>query len=637
MTTLLAGLIAAPAIALVPMPTKMVAGAGEFHITRDTVIVASPGAEGSVARLREYLAPATGFRFPASRSTRGNSIRINLMPNAGFPREGYRLRVDSSGVDIRAGDAAGLFYGVQTLRQLLPADVYAATRRDVAWKVPYVQIEDEPRFGWRGLMLDVSRHFMPKADVKRFIDLLAAHKMNTFHWHLTDDQGWRIEIKKYPKLTTVGGFRKETMLGHYRDQKWDGQPHGGFYTQDDIREIVKYAADRHIQIIPEIEMPGHAQAAIAAYPELGNKAEHLEVWTRWGVNENVFNVEDSTISFLQDVLLEVMDLFPSEFIHIGGDECPKTQWKTSARAQELMRQRGLHDEEQLQSWFIRQMDKFLADRGRRLIGWDEILEGGLAPGAAVMSWRGEAGGIAAAKAGHDVVMSPNSYAYLDYYQARPTSTEPLAIGGYLPLETVYSYNPIPASLTADQAKRILGVQGNIWTEYIPNFKKVEYMAFPRALALAEVGWSPQSARSYDDFLQRLPSHLARLDRMNVNYRRLSPPVESVGGWRANEMTTTFSVKEWDVTQWAKQPGSYQATFAFSGGAHRLDIEWAELVVDGVSAGRDAHAGTTGGADRDNTYRLKLPRAGGKVVLRASVRTDGGTDSRGQIFLQRIGD
>jgi hexosaminidase len=362
---------------------------------------------------------------------------------------------------------------------------------------------------------------MPKEFVEKFIDLLALHKMNSFHWHLTDDQGWRIEIKKYPKLTEVGAWRKETLVGLLHDKKgpkFDGQPHGGFYTQEDIAEIVAYAKARHVNVVPEIEMPGHAQAAIAAYPELGCTGQKLEVFTTWGVDENIFSPRETSIQFLQDVLREVLGLFPSTYIHVGGDEARKTQWKASPEVQSRIKELGLKDEDEMQSYFVRRMDEFLTAQGRRLIGWDEILEGGLAPKATVMSWRGEKGGIAAARAGHDVVMAPTNYTYFDYYQSKNKAKEPLAIGGFLPLRAVYNYEPIPRELDADSAKHVLGTQGQIWTEYIAEPRQVEYMAYPRAAALAEAAWTPKSKKAYTPFLQRLAVHSKRLKALEVNYR-----------------------------------------------------------------------------------------------------------------------
>ncbi|HUP44876.1 MAG TPA: beta-N-acetylhexosaminidase, partial [Thermoanaerobaculia bacterium] len=484
-------------IAVLPRPVSVEPSEGSFTLGPETRIVADPAARTTAGQLASWLRPATGYALPVEPSQPGsNAIYLAIDPSlARLGDEGYLLDVTPRGVAIRARREAGLFYGAQTLRQLLPPAVFAASRQNgVAWTVPAVRIEDQPRFRWRGAMLDVARHFEPKEFVLRFLDLLALHKLNTFHWHLTEDQGWRIEIRKYPRLTEVGGWRKETRIGHERyGRGFDKKRHGGFYTQDEIREVVEYARQRHITVVPEIEMPGHAQAAIAAYPELGVTGKPLEVWTRWGVNPNIFNPSEKTILFLQDVLTEVLELFPSEFIHIGGDEAVKDQWKASAEVQARIKELGLKDEHEMQSWFIRRMDSFLASKGRRLIGWDEILEGGLAPGATVMSWRGVDGGITAAKAGHDVVMAPTSHVYLDYAQAKEPG-EPLNIGGFLPLENVYSFEPVPADLTAVEARHVLGAQGNIWTEYIPSPGHVEYMAFPRLVALSEVTWTPAARK-----------------------------------------------------------------------------------------------------------------------------------------------
>jgi hexosaminidase len=364
---------------------------------------------------------------------------------------------------------------------------------------------------------------MPKEFVKKFIDLLALHKMNSFHWHLTDDQGWRIEIKKYPRLTEVGAWREQSLIGHEQSDTtkhvFDGQRHGGFYTQDDIREIVAYAKARYVNIVPEIEMPGHAQAAISAYPELGNTGRQVGIREHWGVSQNILNPDDKTVAFMQDVLGEALTLFPGTFIHVGGDEAVKDEWKASPRVQARIRELGLKDEHELQSWFIRKMDTYLTQHVRRLIGWDEILEGGLAPNAAVMSWRGTAGGIAAAREGHDVVMAPGGKLYFDHYQSRDTNAEPLAIGGFNPIDSVYAFDPMPTELEPRFAKHILGAQGQLWTEYMPDPKHVEYMAFPRVSALAEALWTPTDRKDYVDFSRRLKVHLERLDILDVNYRQ----------------------------------------------------------------------------------------------------------------------
>jgi len=511
-------------VSIVPQPVDITVGRGFFTLKPDTVIVSQENTSALARDLSKMLSVATDYHLEVTKKTRAeNSIVLQI--NSGLKHlgtEGYRLKITPEQVKLQAPSTNGIFYGIVTIRQLLPAEIFREAKvKNIKWLMPCLEIEDYPRFSWRGMHIDVGRYFMPKEFIKKYIDLLALHKMNIFHWHLTEDQGWRIEIKKYPKLTQVGAWRKETIAGHLSKKpvKFDGVCHGGFYSQDDIREIVEYARRRYVTIVPEIEMPGHAQAAIASYPELGNTGKKLPVRTYWGVNKNIFNPQDSTILFLQDVLSEVLELFPGDFIHIGGDEAVKDQWKNSEKVQARIKALGLKDEHELQSYFIKRMDTFLVSKGRRLIGWDEILEGGLAPGAAVMSWRGEKGGVAAAKAGHDVVMAPTDYTYFDYYQGDP-KTEPLAIGGYLPLQKVYSYNPIPAGLTQKQAKHILGAQGQVWTEYIPTPKKAEYMAFPRACALSEVLWTPMEKKDYKNFIDRLHIHLKRLNILDVNYRHL---------------------------------------------------------------------------------------------------------------------
>lgn len=513
-------------ISVLPQPAIQSVTEGVFVLRADTLIVSDKPNQRTATMLAQWLAPATGYILKAKvREDAINTISLKLDASlARLGNEGYLLDVTPQRVTIRAPHEAGVFYGVQTLRQLFPPAIFSGVRQGVGWDLQAVHVEDQPRFGWRGAMLDVCRHFMPKEFVLEFIDLLALHKLNTFHWHLTDDQGWRIEIKKYPRLTQVGAWRKQTRLGHEgRNQHgFDKQRHGGFYTQREIREVVEYARQRHITVVPEIEMPGHAQAAIAAYPELGVKGEPLEVWTRWGINANIFNPNEKTILFMQDVLGEVVKLFPGTFIHVGGDEAIKDQWKASPQVQARLKELGLKDEHELQSYFIRRMDGFLTSKGRRLIGWDEILEGGLAPGATVMSWRGVKGGITAAKSGHDVVMAPTTYTYLDYYQSQDPGELP-AIGGFLPLETVYAFEPIPEDLTAEESRHVLGAQAQIWTEYLPTPGHVEYMAFPRLIALSEVTWSPKERKNYPDFLARLGVHEERLQYLNVNFRPIEKP------------------------------------------------------------------------------------------------------------------
>jgi len=520
-------------VAIIPRPVHLTRGTGAFLITPATAVVTDRATRQIGHRLADWLEPATGYRLPVTAASGAATRTIALRLDTTLSRlgdEGYRLTVTGTRITIRAPHPAGVFYGVETLRQLLPPDIFrAAPVSGVTWTVPVVEIEDQPRFAWRGAHLDVSRSFMPKEFVKKYIDLLALHKLNRFHWHLTDDQGWRIEIKKYPLLTAVGAWRRNSLIGvqhRYADTtQWvfDSVPHGGFYTQDDVKEIVAYAAARYITVVPEIEMPGHAQAAIAAYPWLGNTGQQLEVLNHWGVDQNILNPSDSAIHFMQDVLTEVLALFPSHWIHTGGDEAPKAQWQASPVAQARIRELGLRDENQLQSWMTAQMSQWLAARGRALIGWDEILEGGtegLAPNAVVMSWRGIQGGIAAAQAGHDVVMTPTSNTYFDYYQSQDQQHEPLAIGGFLPLDTVYAYEPIPPALDSAQARHVLGTQGQIWTEYQRTPKNVEYMVFPRLAALAEIAWTPRESKDFADFKARLAQHFNRLNALDVNYRPL---------------------------------------------------------------------------------------------------------------------
>jgi len=520
---------AAGRVLIIPEPVRMKTLPGVFVISPATAVAASGPATPEAQKLIDCLAPAMGFRLPLAEGAAPPADVIVLQIDdlrAELGDEGYSLEVTPERVVIRAATPAGLFYGVQSVRQLLPAAIFRkAALGGIRWAVPCVSITDYPRFAWRGLLLDTARHFMPKSFVLKLLDVMALHKLNSLQLHLTDDQGWRIEIRKYPKLTEIGAWRDETLIGHAGEKPWkfDGRRHGGFYTQDDIREIVRYAADRHINIVPEIEMPGHARAAIAAYPELGcNPDKPVRPWTVWGVCPDIFAPTDRTIAFLQDVLTEVMEWGPGRDIHVGGDEAIKDQWKASPVVQARIRELGLKDEAEMQSWFIRQMDTFLTKHGRRLVGWDEILEGGLAPGAVVMSWRGEQGGITAAHAGHDVVMAPTTHTYFDYCQG-PREKEPLAIGGDLPLEKVYAYEPIPAALSASEARHILGSQGQLWAEYMPTTRHVEYMAFPRAAALAEIVWSPKQPRDYKRFLERLRADLKRLDAMDVNYRSLDGP------------------------------------------------------------------------------------------------------------------
>ncbi|UCG88976.1 MAG: family 20 glycosylhydrolase [Gemmatimonadota bacterium] len=512
---------------VIPFPASISHRSGQFVLDENTAVVVSDPTDEELMRLARYAAEMMGIQL-------GTAVDIDTQPavagsdnTIGFflteeddRSEAYRLAVDSEAVKLESGSPAGLFYGLHTLRQLPQeaSERSALHGEGGTWFIPAVEIEDSPRFTYRGMHLDVGRHFMPVDFIKRYIDLMAMYKMNTFHWHLTEDQGWRIEIKKYPRLTEVGAFRRETILEqNFEPYVGDSTPHGGFYTQEEIRELVAYASERYVTIIPEIEMPGHSIAALASYPELACTEGPFEVATVWGIHEDIYCPSEETFSFLEDVLTEVMDLFPSRYIHIGGDEAPKVRWEESPLAQEVIRSEGLADEHELQSYFIRRIEEFLTAHGRRLIGWDEILEGGLAPDATVMSWRGTAGGIEAAKLGHDVIMTPTSHVYFDYYQGDPDH-EPLAIGGYTPLEQVYSFEPVPGELSRSESRHVLGAQGNVWTEYMKTADYVEYMVFPRLLALSEVVWSPRQRRNWDSFVPRLQSQLRWLDRFDVNYR-----------------------------------------------------------------------------------------------------------------------
>jgi hexosaminidase len=508
---------------LIPAPAYLRPGSGAFVITPSTTIAVSDLDDAELRALADYalalLQESTGAELQVAAETAGlgadGAIALTLSPEV-EAAEGYRLQATARSVQITASTHAGLFYGLQTLSQLLRRQGGAETAG--TWQVPALTIEDEPRFAYRGMHLDVGRHFFPVSFIKRYIDLIAMYKMNTFHWHLTEDQGWRIEIKKYPRLAEVGSRRAETILEkNFDPYVGDGIPYGGYYTQDEIREVVAYAQSRYVTVIPEIELPGHSTAALAAYPELACTDGPFEVSTRWGVHEEIYCPKEETFAFLEDVLTEVMELFPSRYIHIGGDEAPKRRWVESDVAQAVIRREGLADEHELQSYFIRRIESFLLAHDRRLIGWDEILEGGLAPQATVMSWRGMAGGIEAARQGHDVVMTPTSHVYFDYYQG-DREYEPLAIGGFTPLEKVYEFEPVPEELTAQEAQHVLGAQGNVWTEYIKTTDHVEYMAVPRMLALAEVVWSPKDARDWDRFAAALPARLKQLDAMGVNYR-----------------------------------------------------------------------------------------------------------------------
>ena len=511
--------------AIIPLPQEVVTqGSAPFLLKPSTPISYQEGdaeMEQTARFLASYVKEATGYEPKVITGNADKGIHLSIASDIRNP-EGYRLLVSENGIEIAGASNAGIFYGVQTLRKSIPA---VAEGMDI--ELPAASINDYPRFPYRGMHLDVSRHFFPVDSVKKFIDILALHNMNRFHWHLTDDQGWRIEIKKYPELTQIGAQRKETVIGR-NSGKYDGKPYGEgmFYTQDEIRDVIAYAQERFITIIPEIDLPGHQLAAITTYPDLGCTGGPYEVWTQWGVSDDVICAgNEKAMTFLEDVLGEVIDLFPSEYIHVGGDEAGKSAWKKCPKCQALMKEKGMKNVDELQSYMIHRAEEFLNSKDRKLIGWDEILEGGLAPEATVMSWRGEDGGIKSARMGHDVVMTPGNYMYLDFYQADP-KTQPYAIGGYTPIKKVYSYDPVPAdSLTVEECRHILGVQANTWTEYIQTPEHLEYMMFPRALAVAEIGWTSQELRTWEDFKPRMNAHISKLQGMGIRTFTLSDELE----------------------------------------------------------------------------------------------------------------
>lgn len=604
-------------INVVPLPEKIQLGDGAFVITDKTTLYANDDARPVAAYLSDLLTPALGCKLEVKAASQSPADGITLLVQKDrkeLGTEGYELKASRTGVTIVAAAPAGTFYGCQTLRQLLPVEIESGQKVSAPLQVPAVEILDRPRFAWRGLLLDEGRHFFGKEFAKRYIDYLAMHKMNRLHWHLTEDQGWRIEIKKYPKLTEVGSWREQT--------NGDGKRYGGFYTQDDIREVVAYATSRYITVVPEIEMPGHSLGALTAYPELSCTGGPFKVRTKWGVEDDVYCAgNDKTFAFLQDVLDEVMTLFPSEYIHIGGDECPKKRWQKCPRCQARIKAENLKDEHHLQSYFIQRIEKYLNSKGRKIIGWDEILEGGLAPNATVMSWRGMGGATAAAKSSHNYIATPTSHCYLDYSY------------GSISLEKAYSFDPIPAALSEDQHKYCMGVQGNIWTEHTPTSADVDRQTWPRLIALAEVGWTPSKSRDYADFLARLE---VLSKRMTARGLPLRLPGLTVGTWSPAQMSATFKTLEWDITPLIRSAGNFEVEFSYTKGKCGIAVEWATILEDGKEIARDKHECFAGGKSRDNIYKLTVPslKAGAKYTLQASLRSDGGTDSSGVVRIKQ---
>jgi len=527
-------ILSAQQFAIIPQPAAMIPGTGSFTFNRGTVIVVKNAVDdNSASFLNDYIYDKLGFKLKKAKTAQSNFIQLVTVQTLVPGKEGaYEMTVSPKSIIIRGQTASGTFYGMQTLIQLLPTEQLKTFHP--TYYIPCVQINDLPRFAYRGMHLDVGRHFFPVSFVKKYIDYLALHKFNTFHWHLTEDQGWRIQIKKYPNLTKVGAWRNGTIIGRFPGKGNDGKRYGGYYTQAEIKEVVKYAAARFIEVIPEIEMPGHSSAAIASYPQLScfpnestkhppQCASHgdstgKQVQQTWGVFNDVFCAgKENTFKFLQDVIDEIAPLFPSKYIHVGGDECPKENWKRCPLCQQRMKENNLKNEHELQSYFIQRMEKYINSKGKTLIGWDEILEGGLAQNAVVMSWRGEQGGTEAARQQHNVIMTPDQWVYLNYSQTR--NEDSITIGGYLPLEKVYNYEPVPRELTAEQSKYVLGAQGNLWTEYIGNETIAQYMLFPRMSALSEVLWTPKEKRNYKDFEKRLPTQFKRYDLWKVHYSK----------------------------------------------------------------------------------------------------------------------
>ncbi len=511
--------------AIIPQPESIIIGKGRFEITNSTTIRVFPLTEETKLAadfLSNLLANPTGYEFNITESDKVSSNCITfLIDDSVKNEEGYVLYITPKHMLVKARTAAGLFYAVQSIRQMLPVEVEKAEIiNDIKLSLPACKIEDAPRFVYRGMHLDIGRHFFPVEYIKRYIDMIALHKMNTFHWHLTEDQGWRIEIKKYPKLTEVGAFRAQTVKSFKTGEQpsdFNGKRYGGFYTQEEVRDIVSYAKSHFVTIIPEIEMPGHAIAALASYPEYSCTGGPFKVAEKWGIFEDVYCAgNDSVFTFLEDVLSEVVDLFPGEYIHIGGDECPKVRWKKCPKCQKRIKEQDLENELELQSYFITRIEKFLLSKGRNIIGWDEILEGGIAPNATIMSWRGEEGGIAASAQKHNVIMTPNLFTYYNYYQTDPQG-EPQAAGRILSLEKAYSYDPMPKDISEEQKKYIIGTQGCLWTEFFPTAELMEYMVYPRMFAMSEVGWTLKEYKDFDNFVTRLEKNRNRYDVIGINY------------------------------------------------------------------------------------------------------------------------
>ncbi len=634
------GLRASQPLSIVPQPLKVEQLEGQFTLDESTVIACDDQAAKSEAEmLYKELGPATGLPLPeVLRDT--ECIRLTLDPKAAanVGQEGYKLAITQTAIQITAATPAGLFYGGQTLRQLLPAAIFATTKQThVSWTIPCCRIQDQPRFSWRGFMIDSSRHFQSTDTIKQWIDLLALHKLNVFHWHLVDDHGWRFESKKYPLLTQIGAWREQAPIGRY----------GGFYTQQEMRDIVAYAMQRHVTIVPEIEIPGHSRAALTSYPNLGYDGTKAQVDTFFDFpmgatrfpnspGSNVYNAgKEETYTFLQDILTEVMDIFPSTYIHVGGDEVNMGSWNSSAECQAMMKKNHLANGQQLEAYMMKRMEAFLNAHRRKLIGWDEILEGGLSPNATVMSWRGTSGGIAAAKSGHDAVMSPEKPLYFDHRQSGSPLHPPGFGGAIETLQEVYNYNPVPKELSPEQARHILGAQANLWTCATETDERLQLFGFPRLSALAEVAWCPSAAKNYDLFLKRLDEHYLRLDALGINYWREHESI-TIGGWQPDPKLKEWTTIDLDLTDRLISPATWQVTFNFQKGADALEIQGVELWENDHLIVADHHEGHTGWNNSGNAYTLRVDsiQPGTRLVLKATIRAMGGDkmDSTGTIHL-----
>ena len=640
------GLAAGGALGLVPLPQTVQRGEGVFLVQPSVRIFTDAASRECGEYLAARLRGATGYPVKVEAASpagtnRGNIFLTTHGSKAGLGEEGYELAAGSEAVKIQASSSAGIFYGVQTLLQLLPPEIFSTGRvSGVTWTIPAVQIEDAPRFKWRGFMLDVSRHFFNKDEIKQTLDFMAWHKLNVFHWHLVDDHGWRIEIKKYPRLTEIGAWRKNIGFELDKNESTaygpDGR-YGGFYTQADIREIVAYAQSRHITIVPEIEMPGHSTAALAAYPELSCTGGPFDMDLDAGIFNGIYCAgNENSFKFLEDVLTETFQLFPSEYVHIGGDEVPKNNWKHCDKCQARIRTEGLKNEEELQSYFIRRIEKFVTAHGRKLIGWSEILQGGLSPNATVMDWNG--GGAEAANSGHDVVMASQEFTYYCYYQSLDRPPKLKAARRYLPLDKAYSFNPILAELKPASESHILGVEACQWTVFFASMHEVEEMSFPRLCALAEIGWSPKSALNYDSFLSRLAVHQPRLDQAGITY--WNDHAMQIGDWKPAQISTSNGLLEWDVPAQILAPGKIRLSLNYAKGKHALKINWAAMLENGREVARDTHEGLAGSGYnrpvkvRDWNYFLNLPsvKTDAKYSVRVSVSIADGADSSGVVFL-----